>query len=585
MQLFREIREHELGHVSSAARRAILGGSTRTLVLAAGCLLALAPAKAADLPSAWNSDLSPEPVYRWNGLYGGVHLGGMTATNKFNLIGFPDTGWIGIPPATSANSRGWLAGGQYGYNHQIGVMVFGFEQDIMLGTPAATTNAGGFVTATYPSAFAQTQKIDWLSTLRGRVGATADDRTLIYATGGVALAGITTTTSLSFPGFTTAFTGASSDLRVGWTAGVGLEYALTAELSAKLEYLYFDVGGSAVVAQANESTSLETHDRAQLAGQIVRVGVNYRFDPGGSAQNAAASADHFSAPSYADDDLQVELGVRSWFSTGKTAKNLYDPTGAELVSRLTYSGIAGYSGETFLRVDHRTGFFAKGYVGLSQVGSGKLKDEDFPPGISPYSSTDSAQQDGSLLYVTGDVGYDVLRTAAYKLGPFVGYYQGQQVLNAYGCTQTATNPSVCSPSIPSGTLGITENERWQALRVGLNGELAFLERFRVNLDGAWLPYAWMQGTDTHWLRIQNLADNFTGPIPEDGHGSGMQFEGVLSYLIDDAFSVGIGARYWYVDARGTSHFEGHIVDASASPQPTTFVSERYGGFLQGAYRF
>jgi opacity protein-like surface antigen len=557
---------------------------TGTFVLAVSCCLALSAVKAADLPPQWDSDLSSQSVYRWRGLYGGVHVGGMSATDAFAPIGFPDSGWIGIPPSTVTNPRGWVAGGQYGYSDQIGAIVFGFEQDLMLGAPAVTAAGGGFQTLGHSSTFTQTQKIDWLSTLRGRLGVTAIDRTLIYATAGVAFADVTTTSNLLFPGFLNAFSGTSNDFRVGWTAGAGVEYALTEELSARLEYLYFDVGGSAVVAQMNFPTSFETHDRARLAGQIVRVGVNYRFDPGRSSPSVDPPAGHFVLPSD-DDDLQVDLGVRSWFSTGKTAKNLYGTSGSALVSRLTYSNLAGYSGETFARVDHRTGAFAKGYVGMSGIGSGNLKDEDFPPGISPYSATTSAQQDGSLLYGSGDVGYNVLRTPIYKLGPFVGYYQGREIVNAYGCSQIAANPSVCSPSFPIGTLGITENAKWQAFRVGLNGELAFLERFRLNLEGAWLPYAWLQATDTHWLRIQNLPGNFTGPIPEDGHGTGMQFEGVVSYFVTDAFSVGVGGRYWHIDTHGNSHFEGHVIDVSASPQPVTFVTERYGGFLQGAYRF
>jgi hypothetical protein len=108
---------------------------TGTFVLAVSCCLALSAVKAADLPPQWDSDLSGQSVYRWRGLYGGVHVGGMSATDAFAPIGFPDSGWIGIPPSTVTNPRGWVAGGQYGYSDQIGAIVFGFEQDLMLGAP------------------------------------------------------------------------------------------------------------------------------------------------------------------------------------------------------------------------------------------------------------------------------------------------------------------------------------------------------------------------------------------------------------------------------------------------------------------
>jgi len=32
--------------------------------------------------------------------------------------------------------------------------------------------------------------------------------------------------------------------------------------------------------------------------------------------------------------------------------------------------------------------------------------------------------------------------------------------------------------------------------------------------------------------------------PEDGEGIGVQLEAMLSYVVTDAFSLGIGGRYW-----------------------------------------
>jgi opacity protein-like surface antigen len=542
----------------------------------ATCLLSITLAQAADLPP-WESDLSPVPVARWRGLYAGAEIGTVGLTSSFNLIDFPENSLIGQIP-TNVGSLGWGAGLRFGYNEQVGALVFGFEQDLLLAIPAVAATTTPFDKFGDPFTLIQSQTINWLSTLRGRIGVSPDNRTLIYATGGAAFAGVTTASNVGF-----VFNGQSYDLRAGWAGGGGVEYALTNDLSVSLDYLYFDVGASTVVAQANVATLLETHDRAQLSGQIIKAGFNYRFDAGPpTAGNSLAAP--FAMAGYADD-FQVELGARYWYSTGKTQKNLYDPTGSFLNSRLTYSGTTGYSGETFFRVDHNIGLFFKGFAGIGRIDSGTLKDEDFPPVISPYSATLSAQQDGSLIYGVGDVGYNVLRGPNYKLGPFVGYYRDQDVLNAYGCTQIATNPSVCVPAISTGTLGITENDTWQALRLGLNGQLTFFDRFRLDLDGAWLPYAWLTGSDTHWLRIQNLPGNFTGPIPEDGSGMGVQLEAAINYFVTEAFSVGVGARYWYVATHGNTNFEGRVIDEVASLQPTPFVTERYGAFVQGAYHF
>jgi outer membrane immunogenic protein len=98
------------------------------------------------------------------------------------------------------------------------------------------------------------QKLSWLSTFRGRIGVLPTDRVLLYVKGGLAVgevkttAGATTNTSvaLSFgapPGPTSvsALT-ASSSTRAGWTIGAGVEGAIAGNWTARLEYLYVDLG-------------------------------------------------------------------------------------------------------------------------------------------------------------------------------------------------------------------------------------------------------------------------------------------------------------------------------------------------------
>lgn len=50
---------------------------------------------------------------------------------------------------------------------------------------------------------------------------------------------------------------------------------------------------------------------------------------------------------------------------------------------------------------------------------------------------------------------------------------------------------------------------------------------KLSVEGAWLPRVWLNGFDTHWLRI-GVPGGFTGPVPEDGRGWGYQFEGLLA---------------------------------------------------------
>ncbi len=270
------------------------------------------------------------------------------------------------------------------------------------------------------------------------------------------------------------------------------------------------------------------------------------------------------------------VGVRYWYGFDKTSKDLYGLTRDTLNSRLTYDNMNTHSLEGFIRVDHSSGLFMKGYAGFGLLTGGHLTDEDFPPGISPYSSTNSTLQNQSVGYITADFGGAIWRASNWRVDGFVGYHYFHQRMKAFGCTQTASNPSVCAGGIPDNVAVIVEDDIWQAVRVGLNADLPIADRWRIDLEGAYLPYVWMSGTDNHLLR-----PDLPFPIRQDGHGWGYQLEAILSYQIDDAWSVGLGGRYWHMQTQGEAHFE----DFGGSPQPLDFKLDIYGVFLQGSYRF
>jgi hypothetical protein len=300
----------------------------------------------------------------------------------------------------------------------------------------------------------------------------------------------------------------------------------------------------------------------------------------------------FVVPTVETSVWKGEFGGRYWYSSGTTQYGLYGvPPGVPttgLISRLTYTGLTGHAGELYGRVDHWSGVFVKGYAGLGSIPNGNLQDEDFPPGIFPYSSTNSEQRSGRLGYLTADVGWAFWQpfnaTSGVKAGPFFGYFYYGETVNAYGCTQTAGNPVVCVPSIPTSVLGITQKTQWNAVRVGLNGVWKVDERLKLTGEAAWLiPFSSLTASDTHWLR----PDRF-GPTPIDGHGYGVQLEGILSYNITDMFSVGVGARYWLIqtqNAGATEHLEQSASFPGVGPLAMTFKTERYGGFVQASYTF
>jgi len=570
------------GVVTSGTAAATTIGRRRiaALVAAAASLFA-APAHAADLPFGL-APASPS-YYRWEGGYFGGNFGYLFGDGDFGLTGFPAASFAGVippvPTATSAVTNGFVGGLQTGYLHQIDALVFGFEADFTLSTASGSVSSSGTASG-LGYGLNEQQRLPWLSTLRGRIGYAPNDRYMIYASGGLALGSVKTTSELDLSNGLT-FTGSRDDIRAGWAAGAGVEYALSPQTSVSLDYLHFDLGSATAVGLPNVSADFETHTSAALRGDIVRAGFNYRFD-----HDDMSFVRGFAGLIPQVQTIEWEFGLRYWYSTGTISKNLFDFDGATMLSRLTYTDLNAGTAEGFVRVDDRaTGIFAKAFVGSGSIGSGSLKDEDFPPGISPYSSTNSMQHDGSLLYFAGDVGYDVLWGPNYRVSPFVGWFYEHELVNAYGCAQTAGNPGVCEPAVPTSVLGITEDAEWNAIRLGVAADYTW-NRFKLSADAAWLPWVTLASTDSHWLRMQPIAGNFIGPIPEDGNGNlGIQIEAVVSYLVTQDFGVGVGARYWRFDTRGNAHFEGNIYGGGGGAQAIDFSSERYGAFVQGAFKF
>jgi len=215
-----------------------------TLAACAGLLAAAMafPAFAGDFPQpAYKAPSSAEP-WNWTGFYVGINGG----------YGFGTSNWTSAGGTTGDfNVRGALAGGTIGYNLQTGLWVWGLEGDV----------DASWIKGTDATICCET-KNDWLATARGRIGY-AMDRWMPYITGGAAFGDVKMT----------PVGGASeTDTRFGWTGGGGLEYAFMSAWSAKVEYLYVDLGKAscsvATCGVANDVT---------FKTSIVRGGINYHF--------------------------------------------------------------------------------------------------------------------------------------------------------------------------------------------------------------------------------------------------------------------------------------------------------------------
>lgn len=559
------------------------------LIVVIAFALASAAAQAADLdmftpqPMAW---VAP----RWEGFSAGLQAGAVfVPSDSETMIWFPSTvSTVGLPNAFTSSTTGFIGGAQIGFAKQWGSFVLGgvTDYDLVGGGKARSGASGVYPTIDpfgaplgVPFRVSQSQQLQSLGTVRAKVGFAPIDDMLIYATGGLAFGRTSLSSNTAFAA--TAFgpgvdySGVRSDMRIGFAVGGGVEYAIDRHWSTSLEALYYDLGRSAVVGIPNAVTGAENDTSASFNGYTLRLGLNYEFDGDQAEQEAPQQV--------AQSDITVTLGERVGFSVGGSRLNLYDVSGKVLLSRLTYHNPTAVTGEVYGRVDDSSGVFIKGFAGIGRQSGGTLQDEDFPPTTSPYSSTNSPQQYGRVGYATIDAGYYAVGGPWYRLGGLAGFNYLEDGFNAYGCTETAANPLVCSPPgiVSPSNLTISDDNIWRSARLGLVGKAILPAGFTVEAEAAWLPITFFNGKNDHWLRMPT---DFLGPIPETGIGhNGFQVEGQVDYTLARNFDIGVGARYWSLNARG------HMLFGDATPlggsQVATFSAQRFQAFAQSAYHF
>lgn len=191
------------------------------------------------VPAVGDDDRRPagfdQPYYPaiWQGLYGGVNVG---------------WGWSG-------DASGGVGGGQIGYNWQSNRLVYGVEADI------SAADIGTSETLAVPGAVLDASaSIDWIATVRGRLGVLVQPNLLVYGTAGLAVVNAEAHASVAVFGVG-QISARQSDTESGLVFGVGVESKLTDKISARVEYLEFS-----------------PPDRIGDFG-IVRAGLNYKFGP------------------------------------------------------------------------------------------------------------------------------------------------------------------------------------------------------------------------------------------------------------------------------------------------------------------
>ena len=238
----------------------------KKFLLATVALVALGatvPALAADLPARQRAPVYAKappyaaPLYNWTGFYIGGHLGGVFSDN--NNFG-------GLATGNNGNGR-FLGGFQGGADYQ-------FNPNWVIGAEAEYSwIAGNNGSIIFPGGQTYINNQRGLGSVTGRLGYTWGPG-LLYVKGGYAFAD--NNESVIVGGASTPF-GLTGDHSNGWTVGAGLEYMLTPNWSAKIEYQYYNFGNSSFTAPA----ALVPFGSFRTDDHVVKAGINYRFNWGG----------------------------------------------------------------------------------------------------------------------------------------------------------------------------------------------------------------------------------------------------------------------------------------------------------------
>jgi outer membrane immunogenic protein len=238
-------------------------------------LLGSAGVRAADLPVAPLPPAAlPAPVFLWTGFYVGANVGAGWARNNWS-----DT--LFLTSFNNSNNGVFIAGGQIGFNYQIGRFVVGAEWDA---DGAANSGRGAAVSIPTGAAIVVSSNNHFISTLAARFGYATVDHWLFYGKAGggwvgnsnVTVTDITTGVSLSCGNFNSC-----GNNNGGWLLGAGIEWMFVPNWSVKVEYDYIGLGnrsftipGTAAILAGDTLTSNNRNV------QEFKFGFNYLFNWG-----------------------------------------------------------------------------------------------------------------------------------------------------------------------------------------------------------------------------------------------------------------------------------------------------------------
>jgi len=264
----------------------------RFLLLVLASTTLASEASAADMPP-----FTPAaPAFSWSGVYGGGQFGygwGDYSGSSANISDVDDGGTPDDPSddvvnilypgfSDSLDSDGVLGGLYGGANFAFGGVVFGLDADYTWSGVSGDFNTGDVVIGDEPQGRFGTGSLDvsWLAHVRGRLGY-GFDRFMVFAAGGLAVAGLDGSTSFSAPEDVVVTSSNGDDSVTGWTVGGGVEWAATDNLIVRAEYLYDRFDDVNLGRYTVDDFGLPDPGSASIDGDlsvnIFRVGVSWKF--------------------------------------------------------------------------------------------------------------------------------------------------------------------------------------------------------------------------------------------------------------------------------------------------------------------
>jgi len=262
----------------------ILLGSVALIVMSVPVLAADMPVKAVPLP----------PAFSWTGCYVGLNVGYGWARFRKSDVTRSQVTPVALTtshPDFDFDDDGAVGGGQIGCNWQYGFWVWGLETDLQVTSIEARDRLPGLfgdITGRNELIFTEAQSaLRWFGTARARLGWTVTPTTLLYVTGGFAYGRVNS--HLGFgPTVSNQVTQVNFDdqYHYGYTVGFGAEAKIAQNFTAKLEYLYVDlgsadyafnnIGGTFTPGGAVATANYTWNQRVDL--HVVRLGLNYQFN-------------------------------------------------------------------------------------------------------------------------------------------------------------------------------------------------------------------------------------------------------------------------------------------------------------------